>query len=499
MEEAGHMTLAGYRKDRPMVLGQHTPISLAREGGLWKRIPFLKENDGMLPPYMIVVGDRRRVLAAAMPLADHILLHKEVTRAGWDEESGFKSRINHVLTQLKGTRLMAQGAGMYVEPLQSGHLCLRFQEPSSVSLPASAILLSQAEPLVRRWYEDMGQLISELEWLAGPNGKLEFLSPNRLAAALSSLIIDSTWTVGANYELHERVARRLQSLADYVMADAGRVNLAVGVYEYRGKPLPLTILETQMGCSAQDINAWEALVNSREDGYLLGGHEVPGHGLITIRAGTCGGIIIPDGKGGQLEEPFVNIGDVVNAEYSFADGATVRQRMGAWSSMNIQDLDRFRDSWGAQTATHVEGKAAGELDARFTRDRQWPVVHSSKEVVRALGESSRDLGLTCHEGGNLTKESLYLESDEERVKDLRRKYGALSTEMEHFGLAHLTDELTRAGIPASNGLISTVVGTVPGGSFAMPGSKEEEKANESQGKMLDAAMMALWRLAYGNP
>ncbi len=293
--------------------------------------------------------------------------------------------------------------------------------------------------------------------------------------------MDATWAVGADLDMHERIARRLQYLSDYVTADAGRVNLAIGVFEYNGKPLPLTILETQMGCSAQDINAWEALVNSREDGYMLGSTEVPGRGLAAIRAGTCGGIIIPDGKGGQLEEPIIEIGDVVNATYSFADGATVRQRMGAWSSLNPEDISSYRAAIGG----------------RMTTDGTWPVVRSSPEVVDALFSSSTGLGLTCHEGGNFTKESLYLESDEERVKDLRRRYGALSTEMEHFGLAHLTDVLTRAGIQASNGLISTVVGTVPGGSFAEPGSKEEEKANESQGRMLESAMRALWKLAYG--
>jgi purine-nucleoside phosphorylase len=490
------MTLSGYRKDRPMVLGQHTPISLAREGGLWKRIPFLKDNDGMLPPFMIVVGDRRRVLAAAAPLADHLLLHKEVTNAGWDDEAVFKDRINYVLTQLKGIQLVAQSSGLFLNQAPSEHLCMNVQNPDR-PLPAAAIQLSVGELVARRWYVDIAQLISELEWLFSPNGKPEHFSHSRLATALSSLIIDSTWKTGYDNVYHGRIVRRLQYLVDYLSADAGRVNLAVGVFEYMGKPLPLTILETQMGCSAQDINAWEALVNSREDGYKLGSIEVPAKGLVTIRAGTCGGIIIPDGKGGQLEEPFVNIGDVVNAEYSFADGATVRQRAGAWSSLNMQDLERFRNSWGAQTATHVEGKAGEELNAGFTRDGQWPVVHSSKEVVRALGESSRDLGLTCHEGGNFTKESLYLESDEGRVTRLRSEYGALSTEMEHFGLAHLTEELTRVGIPASNGLISTVVGTVPGGSFAMPGSKEEEKANESQGRMLESAMRALWKIAYG--
>ena len=59
-----------------------------------------------------------------------------------------------------------------------------------------------------------------------------------------------------------------------------------------------------------------------------------------------------------------------------------------------------------------------------------------------------------------------MESNEEGVKDLRRKYGVLSTEMEHFDLAFIARELTQAGIPVYNGLVSCVVGTVPGGSFA---------------------------------
>ncbi|MCI0503957.1 hypothetical protein L0Y65_04560 [Candidatus Micrarchaeota archaeon] len=474
------MTLTGYRKDRPMVLGQHTPISLAREGGLWKRIPFLKDNEGMLPPYMIVVGDRRRVLAAAAPLTDCIMLHKEATKAGWQEEQVFRSRINHVLAQFRDIKMLAQNAGLYAEPYQSSHICLKTIAPQD-SLPAAAMLLRMEQMTVRRWYHEASQLISELEFLAGPSGKPEQLSLDGLAAALLSLASGHVWGITSENGIHASIARRIVALAEFLSADAGRVNLAIGVFEYRGKPLPLTILETQMGCSAQDINAWEALVNSREDGYMLGGTEVPGRGLVAIRAGTCGGIIVPDGKGGQLEEPFIKIGDVVNAAYSIADGATVRQRLGAWSSHNSEDMARFRESWRGR---------------RFSEDGQWPIVSSSPEVVLALTDSSQELGLKCHEGGNFTKESLYLESDEERVKDLRRIYGALSTEMEHFGLAHLTDELTKAGIPASNGLISTIVGTVPGGSFAMPGSREEEKANESQGKMLEAAMRALWKIAY---
>lgn len=463
------MTLAGYRKERPLVLGQHTPISLAREGGLWKRIPFLRDNEGMLPPYMIVVGDRRRVIAGALPLSEHIMLQKEVTRAGWGDESGFRTGLKNVLNELKGIRSAALVAGLI------------------------------AEPGANRFTNDISGMLNELESVQKMGAGWKTLSPERLSASILSFSALLRPAGAEDDPILMRIVRRLEGLADYIRADAGRVNLAIGVFEYMGRPLPLTILETQMGCSAQDINAWEALVNSREDGYMLGKTEVPAKGISVIRAGTCGGIIVPDGKGGQLEEPRIDIGDVVNATYSFADGATVRQRLGSWSSCSKDDVRRFRRAWRDSRAQphHTLPLRKTHTESRMSRDLKWPIVRSSSRVVGALNESATELGLNCHEGGNFTKESLYLESDEERVMDLRRKYGAYSTEMEHFGLAFLTEELARNGIPAANGLISTVVGTVPGGSFAMPGSKEEEKANESQGRMLESAMRALWRLAYG--
>ncbi len=339
------------QKERPMVLGQHTAISILKASGKWKRVEFLKRNEGMLPPNLIVVGDRRRVLSAAKLLEEPVLLHDVAAR------------------------------------------------------------------------------------LVGPHG-------------------------------------------------AGRVNILVGIYESGGKPLPLTVLETQMGCSPQDITAWEALVNSREDGYSIDAKtEIASSGLHVVRAGTCGGIIVP-GKGGrQLEEPFIEIGDVINATSSLADGAVVRQRLGCANGLDQLEMRRFRKLWYL-------------LGHGFTPDNKWPLVSSSPEIVDALASACADLGLTVHTGANFTKESLYLESDEEWVKSLRTKYGVLSTEMEHFGLAFLAQALTRKGLETHQGLISCVVGTVPGGSFADPGSREEKRAKETESSMLEAAMHALWRIAY---
>jgi hypothetical protein len=349
------MSLRGYAKERPLVLGQHTAVSIAKESGVWEKIPLLDKNFGMLPPSIMVVGDRRRVISASKLLSESFLLHEEVAK------------------------------------------------------------------------------------LVGPSG-------------------------------------------------SGRVNVAVGIFEHAGKPLPVTILETQMGCSAQDINAWEILVNSREDGYTVHGQEVEAKGISVIRAGTCGGIIISEDGKTQKAEPFVEIGDVVNAQYSIGDGAVVRQRLGCGSALDPLDIAKFRIMW------HNMNEMSGKQP--FTSDGIWPKVYSSDAIVEALSASCSELGLICHLGGNFTKESLYLESDEEWVRGLRTKYGALSTEMEHFGLAFLTMLLNKAGIPASNGLISCVVGTVPGGSFAMPGSKEEAKAKVSEERMLEAALRSLWRAVY---
>ena len=340
-----------YNTRRPQVFGEHSAASIARSSGKWRDIPYLRENDGMLPPSVMVVGDRRRVLAAAELLHEGILLHEEVA-----------SRV-------------------------------------------------------------------------GPGG-------------------------------------------------SGRVNVAIGIYEHKGRPLPLTILETQMGMSPQDIIVWEALVNSREDGYMVNGLATPGDCLNVIRAGTCGGIILAEG-GVQEEGPFIEIGDSIIAFSSLAAGTVAMQRMGYWSPFDPKEIAGFRADWAK------EGLG-------FTKDGLWPIALSSFDVVNALVLACKEFGLTYHQGNNFSKDSLYMEGNEERLKDLRTRYGVLSTEMEHFGLAFIAHELTRAGIPTRTGLISTVVGTVPGGSFAAPGSEEEKRADRNTKTMLEATMHALWKLAYGS-
>lgn len=59
-------------------LGRHTTISYLTESD-WKKIPYLSENNGGLPPFVIAVGDARRIKRACeiLELKNIIKLHEE--------------------------------------------------------------------------------------------------------------------------------------------------------------------------------------------------------------------------------------------------------------------------------------------------------------------------------------------------------------------------------------------------------------------------------------
>jgi len=57
------------------MLGHHTALSLlSLKPNVWRRIPYLRENDGHAPPIVLAVGDRRRVYAIARRLRNPVLL-----------------------------------------------------------------------------------------------------------------------------------------------------------------------------------------------------------------------------------------------------------------------------------------------------------------------------------------------------------------------------------------------------------------------------------------
>jgi uridine phosphorylase len=68
------------RREAVKPLGIHTSMGYLHEFRKWKDMPYLRENEGMLPPYMIAVGSRTRVMRAgkALGLRDPIVIDEEV-------------------------------------------------------------------------------------------------------------------------------------------------------------------------------------------------------------------------------------------------------------------------------------------------------------------------------------------------------------------------------------------------------------------------------------
>jgi purine-nucleoside phosphorylase len=267
----------------------------------------------------------------------------------------------------------------------------------------------------------------------------------------------------------------------------GRVNLVIGTFEMNGKLLPLSILETQMGCSAQEINAKEVLSMMDVGPYNLpDGNVLNAKTLRVIRAGTCGGINAPSC------EPELAIGDVAIGSKSYGwVGSSLQNEHGPDYVLKIA-TDAINNALNGRSEI-----ASKDLLDSVSRHLSMPYVHSSRDLIEALQCVCNAMGLRHHTGANHTKDSLYMEADEDQIIALRAEKGILSTEMEHFGLAMLAREFTESGIPTETALVSTVVGTIPGGSFAEPGSKEETDAKWTETRMLIAAARALHKLSYG--
>jgi len=63
------------RDESESFLGRHTALSLLKQKPhVWRRIRYLRENDGHAPPIVLAVGDRRRVYAIARRLRNPVLL-----------------------------------------------------------------------------------------------------------------------------------------------------------------------------------------------------------------------------------------------------------------------------------------------------------------------------------------------------------------------------------------------------------------------------------------
>lgn len=239
-----------------------------------------------------------------------------------------------------------------------------------------------------------------------------------------------------------RVARVLRHLEDPVdlsahcrsrlgAAATGRVELGVG----RAGPVPVLVVETQMGGSAAEIIVREVLDESFH----------PDGARTVIRVGSCGALDSAEGS------PTLCIG-------TFATG---------WSAA-------------------IEQCRRGVFPPPAEYPEQAPIVACSPRVVDALRQSAERLAprVDAALGGIFSKDSLYSEQDSAFAGHLR-SLGCIATEMELSTIGPIADSLE-----ASWGGIMASAGLVPDGPWYDPATIEK---NEDHA--INVALEALRSLA----
>jgi uridine phosphorylase len=246
----------------------------------------------------------------------------------------------------------------------------------------------------------------------------------------------------------------------------GRVAMAIGLFS---STVPVLVVETQMGAPATQIIMNEVLSDQlTSTSYRVGKSRADLPCKIVIRVGTAGGINC-DGK------LAIEVGDIVNATHSIGATGAVIQSLSRLDFWNPGAIEEFRKRWvelGPGFTITVEGH---------------PRVECSREVVEALDDAGRRLETNAyHRGGNITKDSLYAELTDDAFLELCHAHNCRSTEM----------ELSAIGVSARMnnacfGMVSAILGTLPGVSFA-----ESEKIKTlAEQRSLRVALEAMKNLA----
>ena len=232
--------------------------------------------------------------------------------------------------------------------------------------------------------------------------------------------------------------------------------------------MPVLVVETQMGSPATQIVMNEILSDQlTSNEYRVGSKRITLPRKIVIRVGTAGGINC-EGR------PVIKVGDVVNATHS----------VGATGAM-IQALSRL-DFWRREACEEFLAKWS-KLGPAFTMTTErHPRVECSRDVVEAIETAGTRLAKKVfHKGGNVTKDSLYAERSDDMFIDLCRTENCRTTEMELSAIALAAHEHK-----TSFGMVSAIVGVLPGSSFAQ--SQNDRKVAEE--RALRVSLAALGRL-----
>jgi len=241
--------------------------------------------------------------------------------------------------------------------------------------------------------------------------------------------------------------------------------MAIGLVSGR---VPVLVVETQMGAPATQIIMNEVLSDELTSAdYRVGKFRVSLPRKVVIRVGTAGGINC-EGM------PTIKVGDIVNATHSVGASGAVIQSLVRLDFWRADTIEQFRNKWVS-------------LGSDFTvTEEGHPRVECSRDVVEALDTAGQRLARGAyHQGGNVTKDSLYAELSADMFLDLCRTQNCRSTEMELSAIAVSAVERN-----AHFGMVSAIVGVLPGVSFT---GSERAKATAEQ-RSLQVALEAVKHL-----
>jgi uridine phosphorylase len=216
----------------------------------------------------------------------------------------------------------------------------------------------------------------------------------------------------------------------------GRVDMAIGAYRWEEGQCPILVVETQMGMAASEIVLREILTYCRTL-YHWNGQTLHTNGITVIRVGTAAGINAPG-------LPPVQVGDIVCCTRGLG-----------WSGTLLQSF-----------------------------------APCSPSTIVAIHTAASDLEIPIRKGGNFSKDSLYSEFDTAAFIQLRKDYGVLTSEMEQMAILGLSGLYSKAGQVLHAGLISSIVGLIPGASF-QDGPEDAQTNVQSMGNSLRIAARAL--------
>jgi len=250
-------------------------------------------------------------------------------------------------------------------------------------------------------------------------------------------------------------------------ANPGRVCVAVGTY----KGTPIVAFEHQMGSSGAEILIREMISNTvMTNEFKLGATTFKADAKYLIRIGSAAGINCyqtADGK--ALKSPQIEAYDVIVASHQVG--------------ISCADYSALTGSLNALIRSKEETEKVGKMlsDMGYEMKKGWPVLPLDKSVMDLLKSnietqlkernqrfrSTEDVKLgSVYALGNVSKDSLYAETEEEAFTDLRAKLDVGCSEMEFGTISRCGAHKTLLGDKVKTGMAACVLGSIPGDSFA---------------------------------